>query len=167
MESLYEIANEYLEILNYCESEDAESLSEKIEALQSKFDDKAKNIAYIIGTLKNDCKTIKEEIERLSVRLERKNKNLLKLQEYLKGQMIIVGKPKVETPTHTLYIKNTVKTEVDDEFIGWAIENKKRAYLEEKTSYKPIKKLIKEEIEKGNLDCDYARLVQSQSLIIK
>ncbi len=169
MSTLYDIANEYAEILSNCCNEDglSEELIDKLENIDETFNEKANNVALVIEELKADCGKINNEIDRLNSRLAVKVKNLRRLEAYLKDKMIYIGKNKVETPIHTISIRKSVKTEVSDQFIDWAIENQKENFINKKVTYTPNRMLIREEIEKGNLECPYAQLVENQNLIIK
>lgn len=169
MNTLYNITNEYLDILNDCYSEEivSDELYQKLEEIKESFKDKIQNTTLIIEKLKSDCELIKEEINRLSNKILIKSKNIKKLETYLKNNMALADITKVETPLYSVSIRKSVKTEVSNEFINWAKENKRENFISKKVTYLPDKKLIKEEIEKGNLKCPYARLVENQSLIIK
>ncbi len=169
LNTLYDITNEYIEILNCCYMEEtlSEELVEKLENIDETFNEKAKNISLVISELKAECKLINEEIERLKGRFETKIKNSQYLESYLKDKMIILNKSRIETPLNTISLRKSIKTEVTDNFIKWAIENHKESFLSKKLTYTPNKKLLKEEIEKGNLDCPYVEIVEHQNLIIK
>lgn len=169
MSTLYEITNEYMDILTDCQNQDelSEELISRLENIESTFNEKANNIALVIGEIKADCETIQNEITRLKHRLEVKLKNIDKLENYLKNKMEFIGKNKIETPIHTISIRKSIKTEVSNEFIDWAIKNQKEDFITKKVTYTPNKILIKEEIENGNLDCPYAQIVENQNLIIK
>lgn len=169
MSTLYDITNEYAEILSDCcnEQELSEELINELENIDETFNEKAKNIALVIGELKADCEAIQSEAQRLKHRFEAKSKSIQRLETYLKDQMVFIGKNKIETPIHTISIRKSVKTEISDKFIDWAVENQKEDFISKKVTYTPDKKLIKEEIEKGHLDCPYAQLVENQNLIIK
>ena len=168
METLYNITNEYLDILNDCYSEEVipEDLYQRLEQINESFKDKVQNTTLVIKRLQSECELIKEEINRLTNRMYIKFKNLKNLETYLKNNMIVLGTNKVETPLHTVSIRKSIKTEVYNGFIEWAKENNHENFINEKTIYMPNKKLIKEEIEKGNLECPYARLVENQNLLI-
>ena len=168
MESLYNIANEYHCLLDQFENEETESkLFEKLEEINDKFDNKIKNITFLISELEEESGIIQFELQRLDRRLSKKRKTIAKLKEYVKSQMEFAGKDKIETPTHTITIKNSFKTEVTDDFIQWALDNNHEDYLEKKVSYQPNKKLIKNDIEGNKLNCPYAKIIKNKNLIIK
>ena len=169
MSTLYDITNEYIEILMDCQNQEelSDELIDKLESINETFDEKANNVALVIEELKADCGKINNEIDRLNSRLTVKVKSLRKLEAYLRDKMVYVGKNKVETPIHTISIRKSVRTEVSDQFIDWAIENQKEDFINKKVTYTPNRMLIKEEIEKGSLNCPYAQLIENQNLIIK
>lgn len=169
MSTLYEVTNEYMDILTDCQNQDelSEELISKLENIDSTFNEKANNVALVIGEIKADCETIQNEITRLKHRLEVKLKNIDKLENYLKNKMEFIGKNKIETPIHTIFIRKSTQTKISDKFIDWAMENQKERFITKKTIYTADKKLIKEEIEKGSLECPYVRLIENQNLIIK
>lgn len=169
MSTLYDITNEYIEILMDCQNQEelSDELIDKLESINETFDEKANNIALVIEELKADCEAINREINRLNNRFTAKVKNLRRLEAYLKDKMVYIGKNKVETPIHTISLRKSVKTEVSSKFIEWAIENKKEDFITKRVTYTPNKMLIKEEIENGNLNCPYVQIVENQNLIIK
>ena len=169
MSTLYEITTEYAEVLTDCQNQEelSDELITKLENINETFSEKANNIALVIGELKSDCEVIQIELERLKRRLEAKSKNIQKLEYYLKDKMIFIGKNKIETPIHTISIRKSTQTKISNKFVDWAIENQKEQFINKKVTYTPDKKLIKEEIEKGNLYCPYAQIVENQNLIIK
>lgn len=167
MSTLYDIAVDYTKALDSLDEErPQQELFEKLDKINNEFNEKAKNIAFLISELKEQCGTISYEIQRLSNRKAKKEKTIEKLEEYLKKEMEFTGKNKIETPTHTIAIKNSVKTEVTDGFINWALDNHKDQYLNKKISFTPVKQLIKEDIKNHSLDCPYAKLVENKNLLI-
>lgn len=170
MSTLYDISADYVQIsdmLGETDSEqEIEQLSDKLNAIDVDFNDKVKNIVYMISEIKEQCSSIGSELKRLADRKQRKEKIIEKLQDYVKKEMEYVGKDKVETPTHTIKVRKSTKTEIEPMFIEWAINSGKSDYLNKKVSYIPNKKLIKEDIENHNLECPYARLVNNTNLLI-
>lgn len=71
MSTLYDIANEYAEILSNCCNEDelSDELIDKLENIDETFNEKANNVALVIEELKADCGKINNEIDRLNNRL--------------------------------------------------------------------------------------------------
>lgn len=92
-----------MDILTDCQNQDelSDELISRLENIDSTFNEKANNIALVIGEIKADCETIQNEITRLKHRLEVKLKNIDKLENYLKNKMEFIEKNKIETPIHT------------------------------------------------------------------
>ena len=57
MSTLYEVTNEYMDILSDCQNQDelSEELISKLENIDSTFNEKANNVALVIGEIKADC----------------------------------------------------------------------------------------------------------------
>lgn len=167
MSTLYDIAIDYTKALdNFDEEQPQQELFEKLDKIESEFNEKAKNIAFIISELKEQCGAISYEIQRLSNRKQKKEKTIARLEEYLTKEMEYTGKNKIETPTHTISIRNSTKTEITEDFVNWALDNHKECYLNKKVSFTPAKQLIKEHIKNNELNCPYARLVENKNLLI-
>lgn len=167
MSTLYEIAIDYTKALDrFDEEEKQEELFERLNKIGDEFKEKVKNIAFLVTEMKEQCGSIEYEINRLKDRLNKKRKTIERLKEYVKGQMMYIGKEEVETPTHTIKIRRSQRTEVSENFIEWAIENQKERYLNKKISYTPNKEKIKEAIEKEELRSPYAKIVEQKNLII-
>ncbi|MDE7425360.1 MAG: siphovirus Gp157 family protein [Lachnospiraceae bacterium] len=168
---LYNLSNEFQNLLYVIESQEDESpdgdIISQLEEINEEFDKKASNIAIMINTIQSECDTIKAEIDRLKKRCQSRENQVERLKNYLKDNMMFCGKHKISSPTHTISIRNNYRTDVSDEFIDWAIEHDKNNLLITKTTCSPDKKLIKEEIESGNLDCPYVKITESQSVVIK
>lgn len=96
METLREISNEYQNVLYEAlnEEEISDQVWESLKNLDSKFDKKVENLAYVSSEIKTRCKNINEEIDRLNARLHRWAKNLKSISEYIKNEMIATGKRK-------------------------------------------------------------------------
>lgn len=169
--ALYELSDEFNSIMYVLENDEdfiAESLTEQLENVNEDFNTKAMNIAIMVNTLDEECHTIKSEIERLKKRQQSRENSINRMKEYLKDNMIFCGKNKISSPTHTISIRSNKKTDVSDEFIEWAKTHDKQNLYTEKTTYSPDKKLIKEAIETGALrDCPYAKITETQSVVIK
>ena len=167
MSTLYDIALDYTKALDSLDEEKPQQeLFDRLDRINNEFDEKAKNIAFLISELKEQCQTINYEVKRLSNRKAKKEKTIERLEEYLKREMEFTGKNKIETPTHTIAIRNSVKTEISDDFVNWALDNHKDYYLNKKVSYLPVKQLIKEHIKNKELNCPYAKLVENKNLTI-
>lgn len=169
MATLYDITNDYIDILNSCNSEEMpfDEIIDKLENIDETFNEKAENISLMIKELRADCTAISEEIGRLNKRLSTRYKSLKNLQNYLKERMITIGKSKIETPIQTISIRKSIKTEISEGFIDWALKNHKNNLIKSVITYKSDKKIIKEQLKNGMLDCPYAKLKENHTLCIR
>lgn len=113
---LYELAQNYAELLEIAEEIESDALVDTLEALQDAIEDKAENIAKLIKNLEADAKIIKEEEQRLAERRRAIEAKVDKLKTYLQEQLEIAGLQKVKRPTITVAIQaNSPSVEVVDE----------------------------------------------------
>lgn len=169
METLREISSDYRYIMDNAlgEEEISDEVFEKFKYIDAKFEEKAENIAYIVEELKMKCAVVNKEIDRLTERLVRWNKNIKALQEYVKNEMVYIGKDKIETPIYTIKVRKSEQTEIDDEFINEAKEkhlNNLVRVIPEKIE--PDKKAIKDYINSGH-ELNHARIIEKQNLSIR
>ncbi|MGG3958393.1 siphovirus Gp157 family protein [Bhargavaea massiliensis] len=113
---LYELAQNYAELLEIAEEIESDALVDTLEALQDAIEDKAENIAKLIKNLEADAKIIKEEEQRLAERRRAIEAKVDKLKTYLQEQLEIAGLQKVKRPTITVSIQaNPPSVDVIDE----------------------------------------------------
>lgn len=169
METLREISENYQEILwdaVNCDELSSEMI-EKITSTNEKFDKKIENMAYVAEEITAKCNVAKNEVDRLNRRIDRWQKNLDSLKEYIKNEMISVGKNKVESPFYTVRIKRSQVCEVGEDFINEAKEKKLTELLRIiPEQIKPNKAAIKDYINSGKA-LRHAKIVEKQSLNIK
>jgi len=103
---LYELAQNYAELLEIAEEIESDALVDTLEALQDAIEDKAENIAKIIKNLEADAKIIKEEEKRLAERRQSIEKKIDRLKQYLQEQLEVAGLQKVKRATITVAIQN-------------------------------------------------------------
>lgn len=169
METLREISSDYKELIYEALSEEeiSEETLEKIKYINGKFEEKIGNMAYIVQELKSKCEIVNKEIDRLTERLVKWHKNMKTLQEYMKNEMLFVGKEKVDTPIYTVRVKKTESVEVDDKFLSEAKEKKLNNLLRiVPERIEPDKKAIKEYINNGH-ELKHAKITEKKSLNIK
>lgn len=169
METLREISSDYRELL--CEALSEEEISEetfeKIKYINGKFEEKIGNMAYIVEELKLKCAVVNKEIDRLTERLVRWNKNIKAIKEYMKNEMLFVGKEKVDTPIYTIKVRRSEQTEIDDDFVREAKEkNLSNLVRVVPERIEPDKKAIKEYINSGH-ELNHARIIEKQNLSIR
>jgi replicative superfamily II helicase len=113
---LYELAKNYVQLMEMAEEFDSDALVDTLESLQDAIEDKAENIAKFIKNLEADAKIIKEEEQRLAERRRAIETKVDKLKTYLQEQLEIAGLQKVKCPTITVSIQNNPPSvEVVDE----------------------------------------------------
>lgn len=169
METLREISQGYQKILweaINCDELSSEMI-EKITSTNENFDKKIENMAYVAEEITAKCNVAKNEVDRLNGRIERWQKNLDSLKEYIKNEMISVGKNKVESSFYTVRIRRNQVCEVGEEFINEAKEKKLTDLLRViPEQIKPDKTAIKDYINSGKV-LEHAKIVEKQSLNIK
>lgn len=113
---LYELAQNYAELLEIAEEIESDTLVDTLEALQDAIEDKAENIAKFIRNLEADAKIIREEEQRLAERRRAIEAKVERLKTYLQEQLETAGIEKVKRPTITVAIQaNPPSVDVIDE----------------------------------------------------
>lgn len=113
---LYELAQNYAQLLETAEEMESEALVDTLASLQDAIEDKAENIAKLIKNLEADAKIIKEEEQRLAERRRAIEAKVDKLKMYLQEQLETAGLQKVKRPTITVAIQaNPPSVDVIDE----------------------------------------------------
>lgn len=113
---LYELTQNYVQLLEVAEEIESDALVDTLEALQDAIEDKAENIAKLIKNLEADAKIIKEEEQRLAERRRAIEAKVDKLKMYLQEQLETAGIEKVKRPTITVAIQvNPPSVDVIDE----------------------------------------------------
>ena len=100
MTSLYEITNDYRELLNM--DLDAETLADTLESIDAEFDDKADNICHVIANIDSDCDALDGEIKRLQDRKKSAANRKDGLKTYLRESMERLEKKKIATTKFTI-----------------------------------------------------------------
>ena len=103
---LYELAQNYAQLLEMAEEMDTDAIVDTLSALQDAIEDKAENIAKLVKNLEADVKVIKEEEQRLAERRRVIEVKIERLKTYLQEQLEVAGLQKVKRPTITVSIQN-------------------------------------------------------------
>ena len=110
MKSLYEIADEWKEILDYAQEEDIDEqvILETLESLGLDVDleQKVENYWYVIDELEASNKRIKEEEDRLKARRTTQENNIKRMKQTLTEALQFVGVEKIKTDKSTIWIQN-------------------------------------------------------------
>lgn len=164
---LYEIANEYLELMRVIETEDIpeEYIADTLEAIKGEIEIKADNIACILKNIQADIKAFKEEETRLADRRKVKENAYDRLKQYLSDVLQRMEIDKVETPRNSISFRKSEAVEVDEgAFLEWA-----REYRDDLLSYsapKPNKTEIKKALKDG-ADIVGTKLIVNKNIQLK
>lgn len=113
---LYELAQNYAQLLEMVEEMESDALVDTLSALQDAIEDKAENIAKLIRNLEADVKVIHDEEKRLAERRRAIEVKIERLKTYLQEQLETAGIEKVKRPTITVAIQvNPPSVDVIDE----------------------------------------------------
>ena len=165
MANLYEITQDYLQILSMMEDPelDPQTLADTMEAVEGELEIKAENYAKVMKNLEADVTGIKAEIERLSERKKTIENNIKNMKSALQMAMETTGKTKFKTELFSFGIRKNAPSVIMDEPY---IENVPERFL--KYSEPTINRsAIKEAIQNGENLEGLAHLEQSESIFIK
>jgi len=117
MSSMYELATEWLQLLEIAEDPevDEQTLADTFEGLAGEIEVKAENAAKVIKELEGKETMLKEEIERLTARKMACTNNIKRIKQMLQFLMETSGKTKFEVGTFKFSIQNNVPSVVMDE----------------------------------------------------
>lgn len=165
MANLYEITQDYLQILSMMEDPelDPQTLADTMEAVEGELEIKAENYAKVMKNLEADVAGIKAEIDRLSERKKTIENNIKNMKSALQMAMEVTGKTKFKTELFSFGIRKNAPSVIMDEPY---IENVPERFL--KYSEPTINRTaIKEAIQSGENLEGLAHLEQTESIIIK
>lgn len=165
MSNIYEITNDYLQIMAMLEDPelDPQTLADTMEGIEGEFEIKAENYAKVMKNLEGDILAIKTEIDRLTSKKKALENNIKSMKATLQTAMETTGKVKFKTELFSFNIqKNAPSVVIDEQYI----ENIPDKYLKYKDP--EIDKIaIKDALKKGEDLTGIAHLEQSESLRIK
>lgn len=120
MRTLYDIADEYKELLDLLQSTDADeqAIQDTIEStgLKDDFRNKIDGYLYVIDELEASSKRIRNEEKRLADRRQMQERNAKKMKGALTDTMELLGIQKEKTDRYTLWVQNhPPKLVVEDE----------------------------------------------------
>ncbi|MBQ2085446.1 MAG: siphovirus Gp157 family protein [Oscillospiraceae bacterium] len=164
MATIYELTDEYVELLNMLEDPDIDPdvLADTMEGLSGEIEVKADGYAKVIAELNSAIAGLKAEIERLTNRKTTMENNVKYLKSTLQFAMETTGKTKFKTELFSFGIqKNPASVVIDEPYL----ENIPDKYLIPQDP-KIDKVKIKEDLKAG-IDIGIAHLEQSQSLRIR
>lgn len=147
---LYEIANEYLALVEAIENEELpeEAVADTLEAITAEIEDKADNIACLMKSLNAEAEAIREEEKRLAKRRQAKERVAERLKGYISETLQRAGIASVETARNKITFRKSESVEINDEvFFKWANENGRfdlLSYSAPTANKTEIKKTLKE-----------------------
>lgn len=165
MSNIYEITNDYLQIMAMLEDSDLDpqTLADTMESIEGEFEIKAENYAKVMKNLEGDILAIKTEIDRLTAKKKALENNIKNMKSTLQTAMETTGKTKFKTELFSFNIqKNAPSVVIDLEDLSKLPSQfiKQREIEADKTA-------IKEALKRGeNLD-GIAHWEQGESLRIK
>lgn len=161
MASLYELTEDYKELLAMAEDEelDSELLADTLEGIEGSIEEKAEACAKIMKELAGESAAIQTEIDRLANRARLMDNNAKRLKERIYQAMLVTGKRKLKTMLFSFNIqKNTPSLVIDQED---RIPKEYWVKQEPKLDKPALKKWLKDN------PADFAHLEQSEGLRIR
>lgn len=156
---LYELSNEYLEVLDLLSEEENVELNDLLLKIDEEIELKAENIGKVLKSLEGNVAALKDEEKRLSNRRRGIENNIKNLKSYLENEMIAVGKKKFKTDLFSFGIqKNPPSLDISSE------DNIPEEYYELTRSL--IRRDLLKDMKEG-LVVDGVSLKQSESLRIR
>lgn len=118
--TLYELTDQYRELVDLAENADDESdvqaFADTLEALAGEIDEKIENCAAVVRSIEAQAKSIREEEVRLAARRRAIENSTERLKRYMQDGMDAAGKSKIKGKLFTVSIQdNPPRVAVDDE----------------------------------------------------
>ncbi len=116
MSTLYDLTNEFKELLFLAETEDLDeqTITDTLESLGYELEDKADGYAKVMRELEGQAETLKSEIGRLNNRKRTIESNIERMKSSLQDSMQVSGKTKFKTDLFSFNIvKNGGKQSMD------------------------------------------------------
>lgn len=120
MLKLFELAHEYLRILDACDHagdpESERAFADTIAGIKGEIDHKIDNCSAVVRTMEAEMKALQEEEERMYARRKAIDANKERLKAYMQTQMELCGLDKSKGARFSVMIqKNPPKVAVDEE----------------------------------------------------
>lgn len=171
---LYELTEEFLQVLNMLEDEDIDEqmIQDTLESIESEIEDKADGYAKIIKTLEADVDGIQKENDRLTARKKTYENRIKWLKENLEICMRATGKKKFTTDLFSFNIqKNGGKRKLTIDVDVENIPEEYRIKQPDAVNGDKLREYLKEnglEGQDGSLNCEWCHLEpQGESLRIR
>lgn len=157
---LYELTENYTNVLEIAESLDAETLKDTLDAIDEAIEDKVENTAKVVKSLEGNIAAIDEEVKRLQGRKSTMNNNIKGIKDYMQEEMEKVGKERIKGQLFNIGIQNNPQS------VKVIDENKINVnYFVEQPS-KLDKKALLQDLKNG-VEMEGAEIQQTRSLRIR
>lgn len=165
MSSMYELANEWMQLLEIAEDPevDEQTLADTFEALGGEIEIKAENTAKVIKELEGKEAMLKEEADRLSARKMACTNNIKRIKGLLQFLMETTGKTKFEAGTFKFSVQNNAPSVVMDEQYIENVPDEYIRYKEPEVDRAKIKEALKNGVDLEGI----AHLETTRSLRIR
>ena len=165
MNTLYELTNDYLNLLEMAEDPDIDeqAFMDTLDGIEGAIEIKAENYAKIMRQLEADAAACEAESKRLKNKSKTIDNNIRRMKQALQYAMVATGKTKFKTALFSFYIqKNPASVVMDEPYI----ENIPERFLVRKDP-EINRKAIRDAINAGEDLEGLAHLEQTESLRIK
>lgn len=102
---LYEITQDYAQLLDMADSMDETLFSDTLSAIEEVLEDKVENIGKMIRCLEADAEAIKAEEKRLADKRKSIENKISSIKSYVQHELEVAGLNKVKRPTITISIQ--------------------------------------------------------------
>ena len=161
---LYDISNNLLVLHtmldNATDELDRQTAIDTLESVEFDFNEKVENIVKLIRNWEGEAAAIENEKKRLSNRADNINKNIVKLKEYMYGELKRLDRDKVQTDLFTVSVKKNPKKVVVLDLLSVPVDYLK--FQEPKVD----KRKIMEDLNIGK-EVAGVTIEQDESLVIK
>lgn len=106
--NLYELTQNYLQLLNAMEERDLapQLIADTLDSIKEPMKQKSENIVKMIQKFDNDVKIIDEEIKRLQALRSSTQHKADSLKHYLRDMLYMLPEPKVKTSLFSIWVQN-------------------------------------------------------------
>ena len=156
---LFELTQNYQNVLEIAEQLDAETLKDTLDSIDEAINDKVENTAYVIKQLDANVAVIDTEIKRLQAMKSAQSNNAKNLKLYIQESMEKVGLDKVQGKLIKVAIQNNPASVVVTD------EKKLAKYFVEQPP-QLNKTILKQDLKNG-LEVDGAELQSTRSIRIR
>jgi Siphovirus Gp157 len=169
--NLYQLNNQYLQLLNLADELDPETLADTLESIQEPIEEKMENIVYLIRSFEAETEHIKSEMDRLSKMKQTRENKVKQLKQMLFDSVNVVGVESGKNKNKKVAFKGNpfIKSLTIQDYQGVELLDEKAIpseYKEVKTVESIDKKTILKELKEGK-EIEGATIKISQSVVIR